>query len=618
MRFTVTTAAAASLLLAACTELERPTAGRSTGEILLVAAASTDNRDKVLAQAVTQHPAFRRSAGEALLVAAAEDETRGSFISGEAAPSSAYGDYLAGLVATQEKDLSSAADFMLLALKNDPEDFSLLQRTFMLVASDGRHVEAVRLARRVVEQNEEHAIANMVLAVDSVDRGDHEAAAERLASLADKGLNKIAKPILEAWLHVARGDTDEGAATLESHLEDKGFGLLYQLHRALVLDLGGRAAEAGPAYEDARTKAGQASLRLAWLIGNFFERQGQTEKAREVYDRYLSDNPGSVLFQDALEHAARAGEPKPVVADYKQGMAEGLFNLAGLLSQERAEQMALVHLHAALRLEPEFEIAKILLGEILESQERSQAAIDVYRQIDPGSPFTWTARLRIAEELDRIERTDEAISELEALATDRPDYHEPLFRLGNLLRTKERFEEAVAAYDRAFERLDEPGERNWTMHYFRGIALERSKDWDRAEADFLEALELQPEQPYVMNYLAYSWVEKKMHLDEAKRMLARAVELRPNDGFIVDSLGWAYYRLDEFDKAVKHLEKAVELRPQDPVINDHLGDAYWQVGRLQEARFQWRRALSLEPETEEVPKIEAKIKNGLEPEPKNI
>ena len=121
-----------------------------------------------------------------------------------------------------------------------------------------------------------------------------------------------------------------------------------------------------------------------------------------------------------------------------------------------------------------------------------------------------------------------------------------------------------------------------------------------------------------MNYLAYSWVEKKQHLDEAQEMLVRAVELRPTDGFIVDSLGWVYYRLQDYDKAVEYLEKAVELRPQDPVINDHLGDAYWKVGRFQEARFQWRRALSLEPEADLIPTIEVKIERGLEVESQRI
>ena len=83
----------------------------------------------------------------------------------------------------------------------------------------------------------------------------------------------------------------------------------------------------------------------------------------------------------------------------------------------------------------------------------------------------------------------------------------------------------------------------------------------------------------MLNYLGYSWIDQGINLDEGMRMIRRAVEQRPDDGYIVDSLGWAYYRLGNYEEAVKHLERAVELKPDDPTINDHLGDGYWKVGR---------------------------------------
>ena len=117
----------------------------------------------------------------------------------------------------------------------------------------------------------------------------------------------------------------------------------------------------------------------------------------------------------------------------------------------------------------------------------------------------------------------------------------------------------------------------------------------------------------MLNYLGYSWIERGEHLERAREMVEKAVELRPTDGYIVDSLGWAFYRLGEFDDAVDQLERAVSLRPEDPLINDHLGDALWRVGRKREATFQWRRALALKPETEAVPKIREKLDKGLPP-----
>ncbi len=208
-------------------------------------------------------------------------------------------------------------------------------------------------------------------------------------------------------------------------------------------------------------------------------------------------------------------------------------------------------------------------------------------------------RLRIAANLDELDRSEEAVAELHAMAASRPDRIDALLALGSLLRSKERWVEAVTAYNDAISRVDEPQQRHWRAFYARGIALERSKQWDRSEGDFLRALELEPDQPFVLNYLGYSWVDQGVNLQRALKMIERAVELRPNDGYIIDSLGWARYRLGEFEDGVAHLERAVELLPDDPTINDHLGDALWQVGRHVEARFQWRRALALKPEEEE-------------------
>ena len=267
-------------------------------------------------------------------------------------------------------------------------------------------------------------------------------------------------------------------------------------------------------------------------------------------------------------------------------------------------------LRIALLMRPDFPPAKLLIADILEADRRFEAASARLLAVDRASPYAPLARIRLASLLDRQDRTSEALALLDALAAEegRP---EPLARKGDILRTRSRFREAIEAYDAAIARLGQPERRHWVLYYARGIAHERAKDWPRAEADFLRALDLSPEQPYVLNYLGYSWADQGRELARARRMLERAVELRPHDGHIVDSLGWVLFRQGDYRGAVQWLERAAELLPRDPVINDHLGDAYWAVGRHIEARFQWQRALALGPEPEEIPKIEAKLRNGV-------
>src|SRR5690606_2286822 len=166
----------------------------------------------------------------------------------------------------------------------------------------------------------------------------------------------------------------------------------------------------------------------------------------------------------------------------------------------------------------------------------------------------------------------------------------------------------------AVARLENPGRTDWNVFYQRGIAYERLKEWDKAEPNFLKALELYPDQPQVLNYLGYSWVDMNIKLEEGLDLIKRAVDLRPSDGYIVDSLGWAYYRLGRYEDAVRELERAVSLMPGDPILNDHLGDAYWRVGRKLEARFQWSHARDLDPEPDVLASAEKKLAEGLPPE----
>jgi Flp pilus assembly protein TadD len=261
---------------------------------------------------------------------------------------------------------------------------------------------------------------------------------------------------------------------------------------------------------------------------------------------------------------------------------------------------------------------QILLGDVLENSNRLEAALEIYQSIHRGSSFSRPARLRVASLLNRINRFEEAVQHLNAMAQDRPEDPGPLINLGDILRGQERFIAAVDAYNRAFGRIKTIKPRHWSLLYARGIALERSKQWPKAEVDFLSALEFNPEQPHVLNYLGYSWIDKGLYLDRAQAMIGKAASLRPNDGYVIDSLGWGYYKLGKFRKAVLALERATELRPQDPVINDHLGDAYWRVGRRREAVFQWRRSLSLEPNNDLVTELNKKLLSGLSKDAKTV
>jgi len=290
----------------------------------------------------------------------------------------------------------------------------------------------------------------------------------------------------------------------------------------------------------------------------------------------------------------------------KEGIAEVFFTFASRI---------------ASYLRPDMTDAILLTSDLLENLEQYDLAIKELKKVSADDPAYHAAELGRAGAMRRADRPEQAIEVLEQLARSHGDLAVVHSTLGDTLRGQDDFAGAIAAYDRALPLLEEDNPSRWLLYYSRGIAAERSGDWEASERDFRAALEIRPDQPQVLNYLGYSMVEQNRNLDEALGMIERAVAAEPTSGYIVDSLGWVLYRLGRYDEAVVHMEKAVQLLAVDPVVNDHLGDVYWAVGRYREAEFQWSRALSFidknhsEPgtDTEADPdRIRRKLEVGLD------
>ena len=283
-----------------------------------------------------------------------------------------------------------------------------------------------------------------------------------------------------------------------------------------------------------------------------------------------------------------------------------------MLFAEQLFRPALAYLQIALFLEPELFTARVFAGQVQERLNATEAALVSYRSIPSDVPEAWDAGLAMGTLLGRLDRVEEARTKLHRLADRHPNRPGAFSTLGQLLSSLERYDEAVGAFSQALERVEQLEPHHWPLLYGRGAAFERSGQWEPAERDLQRALELVPDQPFVLNYLAYSWIEQDRRLEEALAMVTRAVELRPNNGFIIDSLGWAQFRMGDFDLAVKTLERAMEAEPGDPVITSHYGDALWRTGRRLEARRQWRNALMEEPDPALADEIRHKLEHGLD------
>jgi tetratricopeptide (TPR) repeat protein len=521
------------------------------------------------------------------------------------------GSYLAARHASVERDAKSAAAFYRTALRTDPKNNELLDRAFISSLAEGDIGAAVNLADRILTVDKSNRVARLVVGVHNLKLKKYTAARKNINQSIRGPITDLVATLLSGWADYGAGDTRQAIANIDSLTGPEWYPIFKDLHSGMLLDLAGREKEAGVRLERAY-KLDDSALRVADAYARWLSRNKDSAAALAVYESFDKKLARHPLILEGVKEA-KAGKKMPqLVSSPQTGAAEALYGIGASLTRRGGEDLALVYLQLALYLAPNHPMALLSLADLYESVKKPEMAIGVYQRVPADSPLKRNAQIQLATNLDAVDRSDEAIKILKDVIEQDPKDLEAIMALGNVERGRKKFADCANTYAKGIDVIAEAKDKpNWVYYYFRGICEERSKNWDKAEVDMKRALEIQPEQPHVLNYLGYSWIDRGTNLDEAMKMIRRAVDQRPDDGYIVDSLGWAYYRIGNYEEAVKTLERAISLKPEDPTVNDHLGDAYWRVGRTLEAKFQWSHARDLKPEPDELPKIEAKIENGL-------
>ena len=167
---------------------------------------------------------------------------------------------------------------------------------------------------------------------------------------------------------------------------------------------------------------------------------------------------------------------------------------------------------------------------------------------------------RISEYLAQFyfyrKRLDDAIRIYKAIVKDHPDYIEAKYLLGYFYEEK-------------------------------GMRKEAIRIWK-------EVLDKNPSHVETLNALGYLYAEEGVNLSEAENMVRKALKQDPENGAYLDSLGWVYFKKNDYKNAKRYLQKAIE-GAKDPVIYEHLGDVYVKLNDVKEAVKYYNEGLKLDP-----------------------
>jgi Flp pilus assembly protein TadD len=415
------------------------------------------------------------------------------------------------------------------------------------------------------------------------------------------------RPFVAAWAAADARDLRGALAALDTLSARDLLAGMGPEQRALILLKFGRIAEADPFVAQAVRVGGGREQRMRLAFADSYLALGDRTRALSMVDGLGSEAARArVRVLSGKFGGAR-------IDNSRRALSEVLIVLAAELNRMRNENLPVALTQIARYTAPENSATAIMLGLMLDDRERVNEAVAAFRSVSADDALATQARDAEVRALRGAERDKEALQTAQrALAggtTDPADYA----RLGDVLASIDRHDEAAAAYSRALQ-LTAQGkpEQRWPLLLLRASAFEEGNRWPEARNDLAQALALAPDEPLILNFLGYAKLERGEDLDTAEAMIRKASALAPDDASITDSLGWALYKRGRLPEAIEVLTRAAKADPTQAEIREHLGDALYKAGNRFEARYAWSAAL-ITADDEVAGRIKAKIEAGLTP-----
>jgi len=282
-------------------------------------------------------------------------------------------------------------------------------------------------------------------------------------------------------------------------------------------------------------------------------------------------------------------------------------DIAQILIPERRYQDAVTVLSQIRRAVPGNANINFFLGMAYEGLKKPDKAIECYLKVTPDHPQYKRTILSIAFLYKDMNRTEEAIRFLEQHHRQSPADIDITSYLASFYQEENRHDIAITMLQQALKETP----KNTALLFKLGAVLDTSGQRQESIETMKTIIRLDPKHASALNYLGYTYAEMGIHLDQALELVQRAFNIRPEDGYITDSLGWVYFKKQDYDKAIFYLEKAVELSEYETVITIHLADAYLKTGQQIKAVDMYKKALenARQDQGKEIREIEEKLKS---------
>lgn len=511
----------------------------------------------------------------------------------------AHAHFLSARMLEDAGQMREALGHYLEALKSDPLNPELLEKTVGIAADYGSVDQALGLLRDAVKLPAATAeLYAVFIRFCSTHPGENNASFKVASDLVNEALTRFPKDArayeTAVDFHLTQGRRAEAVLVMEKaakqDVKDAEFWLRI-----------GRVAEDVWPLADAEFRADHLKKVNAFMARAlpFATAQNNEDATLQVADYYLLSN------QQALSASVCEGLVK------RNGSLEARKRLIRLYEAMERPEDSLKALEELVKAFPlDVEHRKILASHYLQMRDIDKAVAQLEAALQAGGGGL-QAYLQLSN-LMRLTKQPEKFLQFAQRAGKLFPGEPRVMYFQALAHTQlKQYADAAKLFDRAGSLAETmcPEILDDAFHFAHGVALERDGQFDGAAKQFEKSIGLTPVDELAraagtMNYLGYMWLERGEHFDKAEELIRKAIELDPDNAAYLDSIGWLHFRTGKFEDALQELLKAEsmlkDVESEDAEIFDHIAQTYEKLNQRSKAEEYWRRVLDLKPSDEKL------------------
>ena len=327
------------------------------------------------------------------------------------------------------------------------------------------------------------------------------------------------------------------------------------------------------------------------LRGDIFMQQKMPEKAFEIYQNVLKDDPDNpYVYVSLSEYYKSVNQPDKAMESIVSALKSDQLDVETKVSVlgQYVEKLA----HDSTKIVETESLFKLLVDRypmeeqvhgyyavFLQYQQRNAEALselETMININPKNEQTW---IRIIQVYIGDKNYKKILTTTATAIENLPKLPVWYFYQGIAYYQLTDYKAALASYQKGLP-LITPDQTDLKSDFYAQIAdiYYKFEKKDSAFVNYEASLATNPKNIMVMNNYAYYLSLDKSDLKKAERMSSKTVELEPKNSTYLDTYAWILYQEGNYSLAKFYIERAIDNLPKNDdsgVVLEHYGDILW-------------------------------------------